>query len=126
MPLFRKFYRSSAEPPDDSPMQSIIDNLNHVLNTKRDYGSSLRDYGISDLSQHNNREDIAQAVMQEVTESINRYEPRVELNDIIYVTDDNPLRLSFTLRCTVKEDAQSLRVIFDTVFGKVNVGHPTK
>ena len=76
----------------------------------------MPDFGIRDLSEHNSREDIAEAVMVEVRESIENYEPRVEFVDIIHVADDNPMRLLFTIECRVRDDSESMRVIFDTVF----------
>lgn len=121
MALFSKFQSGPKLPPDQEQLTSILENLNNVLNTKRDYGSLLRDFGICDLSMHITREGIARAVINEVRESIERYEPRVVLDEIVCNNDNNPLRLSFTIRCTIRENARSLQMIFDTVFGKVNV-----
>lgn len=124
MALLSKFADRSRIPPGSEHIASIVANLNNVLNTKREYGSFLPDYGIGDLSGHQTRDDVARAVIGEVRECIERYEPRVHLNEIIYENDSNPLRLSFTIRCTIKETAQALKMFFDTVFGKVSVGHP--
>jgi len=124
MALFSKF--SSAPRGDDERayLSSIVENLNNVLNTKRDYGSPLPDFGVRDLSEHNNRDDIALAVIQEVRECIERYEPRVSLEKIAFVNDDNPMWLSFTIECSVRHNARTLRMTFDTVFGKMAVKMP--
>ncbi len=124
MALMAKFVERPRDQGVNHHIASIVANLNNVLNTKRDYGSPLRDYGVEDLSGHRTREAVAQAVIDQVRECIDRHEPRVRLEEIIYENDHNPLRLSFTIRCTIRETARALQMYFDTVFGKVNIGDP--
>lgn len=118
MALFRKFDR---RPRENSELISILENLNNILNTKRDYGSPLRDYGVRDLSEYKSRDEVALAVIREVRENIVRYEPRVALEEIVFNDEDNPLRLSFTIRCRLLHSDRSLRMIFDTVFNTVSI-----
>ena len=124
MALFSKFSSASRRAGLNPYLASIVENLNNVLNTKRDYGSPLRDFGVRDLSEHRTRDDIALAVMQEVRECIERYEPRVTLEKIALDNDNNPMRLSFTIQCSVRQDEKTLRMVFDTVFGSVAVRSP--
>ena len=126
MPLFSKFSSASRRAGLNPYLASIVENLNNVLNTKRDYGSPLRDFGVRDLSEHRTRDDIALAVMQEVRECIERYEPRVLLEKIVLDNDNNPMRLSFTIQCSVRQDEKTLRMVFDTVFGSVAVRSPVE
>ena len=126
MPLFSKFSSASRRAGLNPYLASIVENLNNVLNTKRDYGSLLRDFGVRDLSEHRTRDDIALAVMQEVRECIERHEPRVMLEKIILDNDNNPMRLSFTIQCSVRQDEKTLRMVFDTVFGSVAVRSPVE
>ena len=121
MALFRKFQRNTGRPKIDPVLESIIENLNNILNSKRDYGSFLRDYGIRDLNEYSSRTAIAEAVISEVRESIERFEPRVELNEVTLVNEDNPLHLAFKIDCVVHRGARSLRLVFDTVFNTCQV-----
>ncbi len=123
MALFNKFMKQEASPEDAEALE-IIDNLNNVVYTRRGYGSFLPDFGIRHLSEYRTRDDIALAVMREVKESIQRYEPRVEVDGITLEDANNPLRLSFTIACTIRDTSRSLRMVFDTVFGKFAVDRP--
>jgi type VI secretion system protein len=124
MALFSKFSSASRRARMSPYLASIVENMNNVLNTKRDFGSLLRDFGVRDLSEHRTRDDIALAVVQEVRECIERYEPRVVLEKIALDNDNNPMRLSFTIQCSVRHDEKTLRMVFDTVFGSVAVRNP--
>jgi type VI secretion system lysozyme-like protein len=102
-------------------LERILANLEHVLNCKRGYGSLLPDFGIRPLTEHTTREAIGLAVMQDVRECIERYEPRLRLDQLALDEERDPLRLSFTLRCTVLTDPHELQISFDTVFNQFGV-----
>jgi len=123
MPLFDKFApdRDRRGHPDD--LERIMENLSNVLNTTREYGSFLKDFGIRPLNEYLSRGDIAVAVMQDVKEAIERYEPRLMLHEISLEDGKSPFRLSFVVRCAVRDDKRMLNVSFDTVFGKFDVAN---
>ncbi|MHC1724556.1 MAG: type VI secretion system baseplate subunit TssE [Syntrophobacteraceae bacterium] len=122
MALFRKFMGRSELPKEELEMTSVIANLNNILNTKKGYGSMLRDFGIRDMNEFISREHIALAVIEEVKTSIEKYEPRVELIKITRIDDDNPLRLSFQIECKLRDTSQSLHMVFDTAYSTINLG----
>lgn len=124
MSLFRKFSPNARGAPDDRDMSAIVENLHNVLNTTRGYGSLLADFGISHMGGHMSRDNMAQAVMHDIKECIERYEPRVQLQEIIFEEDHNPLRLSFVIKCTVRATSTSLRLMFDTLLGNIDVEGP--
>lgn len=116
MALFSKFTRAYRRTPEQgTDVQDIIDNLNNILNTRRGYGALIPDLGIRDLNEYSSRDQIATAIVEEVGQNIERFEPRVQLVGITRIEDDNPFRLSFRIDCTLKETAQSLRMVFDSV-----------
>jgi type VI secretion system protein len=92
-----------------------VQNLNNLLNTRKGFGSVLPDLGIRDMNEYCSRAHIAEAIVKEVKQNIECYEPRVLLNDIILMDDDNPLRLSFRIDCTLRHTSQSLRMVFDSM-----------
>ena len=100
---------------DDNEIKSIIDNLNHVLNTTRDYGFFLHNFGISDYKYLGTREDIAKAIIDEVTENIELFEPRVVLKQIVSIKDNKLLRLSFRIDCVVQNTGHPLKLFLDPV-----------
>lgn len=108
--------------PHDTPIERILRNLGNVLNSRRTWSSPLLpDFGIRTLTEYGSVDVIGQAVMQDVRECIARYEPRLRLDEIVLDPRPSPLRLSFTLKCTVRDDAHELRVSFDTVFNQFDV-----
>jgi type VI secretion system lysozyme-like protein len=104
-----------------SLIESIVANLTNVLNTKRDFGSPLPDLGIRSLTEYSSRDQIALAVMNDVREAIEKYEPRLILEDIAIAPSDSPFRLSFTIHCSIIDGTKKLAVSFDTVFGSFAV-----
>ena len=124
MTLFSKFTTGSRKPTEQPHLSSIVENLNNILNTTRGFGSPLCDYGISDMGGHMTRDHMARAIMKDVNECIERYERRVQVEEILFEDDNNPLRLSFKIKCTVRTSATSLQLVFDTIMGSVSVVGP--
>lgn len=118
MTFFNKFDSKSRAAESDPYLMSIVENLNNILNTKKEYGSFLTGLGIRDLNEFRSREDITSAVIEEVKNNIEQYEPRVELIDITPDKTDSPFVLSFKIECIVRKDSESLHMMFDTLFNK--------
>lgn len=116
MAFFNKFGKSSTTGRRDHDLQSIIENLNNVLNTKKGYGSFLKDYGIRDMNEYSSRDHLAVAIMDEVTYNIEQYEPRLQLVSIAIQDNDDPFRIAFKIECRVRDTAQYLFMEFDSVY----------
>ncbi len=118
MAFFRKFDRTPGVKAIDPYLASIVENLNNILNTKKDYGSFLTDLGIRDLNEYRSRDDISTILMEEVKKNIEDYEPRVEIVDITPQKTEMSFVLSFKIECIVRNNSESLRMVFDTLFSK--------
>ena len=121
MSFFKKFNDRSREAQIDAYLSSIVDNLNNILNTKKEYGSILTDLGIRDLNEFRSRENIAAMVVEEVRQNIEKHEPRVELVDITPEKSNSPFVLSFKIECIVRKNEESLHMVFDTLFSKFQI-----
>jgi type VI secretion system lysozyme-like protein len=121
MALFNKFAPGSRAGSAEPYLMSIVENINNILNTKKDYGSFLQDFGIRDLNEYSSREDISIAVIEEVKQNIKLYEPRVELVNITMEQNDDPFVISFTIDCIVLNHSRAIHLIFDTFFNKFHV-----
>lgn len=121
MPFFDKFTSQSTRLPENPELMSIIDNLNNILNTKREYGSFLADFGIRDLNEYTSQDHIATAIIEEVKENIEKYEPRVDIVNITRAEDSNPFHIAFSIECVVRKNAQSLHMVFDSIFNNVQI-----
>lgn len=118
MAFFRKFDHTPGMKSSDPYLASIVENLNNILNTKKDYGSFLTDLGIRDLNEYRSRDDISTILMEEVRKNIEEYEPRVEIVDITPQKTEMSFVLSFKIECIVRNNSESLRMVFDTLFSK--------
>jgi len=121
MAFFNKFATKAPAVQKSAELTGIVENLNNILNTKRQYGSFLMDFGIRDLNEYTSQDDIALAVIDEVKINIERYEPRVEVLNIRRVEDKSPFHLAFELECVVKENSQSLHMVFDSLFNNIQI-----
>jgi len=106
---------------DEDEIQSIVDNLNNLLNTKRGWGFFLKDFGISDYNHLHSRDNIAELAIREVSENIERFEPRVKLVKIVDLENDEQFRLSFRIDCMIRENARSLVLFMDPVLERYEV-----
>ena len=120
MALLRKLAggKSNAE---DFEIKSIIDNLNNVLGTKRDYGFFLQNFGLSDYRYLGTSEYIGKALIAEITENINLYEPRLVLNNIVPIKDDKLFYLAFSIDCVVREKTHTIKLFLNPVLDRYQV-----
>jgi type VI secretion system lysozyme-like protein len=117
--LLKRFYKRKRAA--DSDLAAIVDNLNHVLNTKKGFGSWLKDFGIGDYNEYRARQKVVETIVREIKENIERYEPRVRLEDISEVKSDSALRLRFQVKCALLNHTKPLYIILDSVYNKVIV-----
>lgn len=120
MALLRKLAddRGHAE---DYEIKNVIDNLNNILSSTRDYGFFLHNFGISDYRYLSTREDIARAIIVEVGENIALFEPRILVNEIIYVQDNKFFRLSFIIDAVFRDNGRPLKLFLNPVYDCLQV-----
>lgn len=124
MALFRKFL--IRDDGDRDNIRDIVENLNHILNTKRGYGSVLEDYGIRDLNEFSDKNGMAKIIVDEVIRCITQYEPRVEVIQVDKQAGGGLFQLSFTIQCVIQETRQTMNMVFDTVGSQFMVENKNK
>ncbi len=121
MSFFNRFIFSEKRKISKTNYENIIQNLNHILNTKQQYGSFLDNYGIRDLNAFYNKADISKAVIRDVIENIERFEKRIKVLDIKHKDSRSLFQLSFTIECQIHDIHKSLDMNFDTVFNSITI-----
>lgn len=124
MALFRGKATARINNSSDVELQKIVTNLNRVLNTKRGYGSFLKDFGISDLNEFTSRDVLVVRIMEEVKRNIEFYEPRLMLVDIAVKENQDPFRISFDINCILKDTKKALVMEFNSVYNNFNIKNP--
>jgi predicted component of type VI protein secretion system len=114
MALLRKLAGDRGQ-AEGYEIKSIIDNLNNIFSSTRNYGFFLHNFGISDYRYLSSREDIARAIIVEVGENIALFEPRILINEIIYVQENKLLRLSFLIDAVLRDNGQPLKLFLEPV-----------
>ena len=117
MGLFRRIANNQLE----GKHSDIIDNINNILNSKRDFSSYLKDFGINDFSHYTCRNDIINAVMKEVEESILHHEPRIKVITMEQIAESEPFRMSFRMECEVHNSKHSLKMVFDSLWNNFSI-----
>jgi predicted component of type VI protein secretion system len=121
MPFFNKFISTEKRRISDENHEDIIQNLNNILNTKKNYGSVLDNFGIRDLNEFYDKEGIIKVVIEEVCKNIEKFEPRIDIVNITNKDSKNIFQLAFTLECRIINTKKSLDMVFDTVFNSFSI-----
>ena len=119
MALFNKFKYDKGTGGRSDSIHDIVENMNNILNTKKDYGTYLKEYGVRDLNEFNSRDGMIEIIMEEVVRCIEDYEPRVEIIDVIKEEEIDMFKLSFKMECVIKDSKKTLNMVFDTVFNNI-------
>lgn len=120
MALLRKLAGGKGK-AEDNEIKSIIDNLNNVLGSKRDYGFFLQNFGLSDYKYLGTSDYIGKALIAEITENIELFEPRIVLNKIEHIKDDKLLHLAFSIDCMVRNKPHTLKLFLDPILDRYQV-----
>ena len=88
-------------PAQDDTLQSVVRNLEYLLNSRPGYGSRLRDYGIADYLAQQGRKAAQVTILREIRDDILALEPRFRFRDITARGRDAELRLQIYVRGTL-------------------------
>ena len=102
-------------------IQSIVDNLNNMLGSKRDYGFFLHNFGLSDYKYLGTSDYIGKALIAEITENIELFEPRIVLNKIVLIKDNELFNLAFSIECVVRDKPHTIKLFLNPVLNRYQV-----
>lgn len=89
--------RFLEDAPRDDLLQSVVRNLQHVLNSRPGYGYRVREYGIADFLEQQGNKAAQLTILREIREDIAKMEPRLRLRDISTLGRDADLWLHILL-----------------------------
>lgn len=93
-------------------LEDIIQNLNHVLRSKRGTGYFLRNFGLSEVG-FRTPEEMVTSLSAELRENIRLFEPRVQLVDIDEDYDDEGGRSHLIVALRLRSSKERLRIVVD-------------
>ena len=95
---------------DDNDVSSIRENINNILTTRRDYGFFVPSFGLSDHHHLNSSPEISALLISEIKKTIEQFEPRVEVIEVISLQNNPFDRLSFAIDCRVRDGGYRLKL----------------
>ena len=118
MGLLQKFSRKKGP---INKVEDIIANLKNILNTKKLFGSGIKQLGIGDYNEYKSHAQIVATIIEEIQENIELYEPRVKLFEINVINSDESFRIRFELKCAVISESKPIYIIFDSIFNDIMI-----
>ena len=110
-------------PHPDTGLAHLVEDLSHVLNAQRGYGSPIRDLGLSPVDPHSNAEGVAKRLLEDVLRTVVNYVP--ELTDPVLRTLERSaeLVLQIELCGRLRGTHQPVRLLlgYDQVFASFSV-----
>lgn len=110
-------HKLASDKEEDDELNSIIENINNILTTRRDYGFFLQGFGLSDHHHISVSNNIAAIIIDEIKENIERFEPRVEVIEVVDARKDRLSRMSFAIDCLIRDTARPLKLFLDPALG---------
>ena len=87
-------------PHRDTALEHVLDDLRHVLNAQRGYGSPIRGLGLSPLDPHNNAEGVAKRLLEDVLSNVAHYVP--DLTDAVLRTLERTAELTVRIELVAR------------------------
>ena len=102
-----------------SEIDDIKKNLSNILNTKKGFGSFLKNFGIGDYNAFRSHDKVVETIIDEIKENIEKYESRVQLIGIEEVHTESPFRIRFELKCMITRLSKPIFLIFDSIIDEM-------
>jgi predicted component of type VI protein secretion system len=106
---------------EERTVESIARNVGAVLNAKRGYGAVVEVYGLGTYDRHVATKPLVEALVAEMTEAVQRFEPRLATPSIRVLGRDRQLWVRLELEGTVDGERRRFSIRFHSVFRNVEV-----
>lgn len=98
---------------DAEVIESVLDHLRRMLNTRQGHVLVAHDYGMPDFTGFSQAPDARDAIRQAIRDSIKNYEPRLKKVQVNYIETDQ-LEIRFEIVATLQAESKGLPVTFET------------
>ena len=112
MPILRQYDAVNYHRQHETDLR-VLQDLHNLLNSKRDYASFIKEFGVDDVSSYSNREYISKVVIDEIARNIEQFMPTVELIEIFEKQGNAIDRINIEIRCRILGSTQEIQVITD-------------
>ncbi len=116
-----KFTGASSRESAQGEREQVRQNLEAVLNTKEGYGYFVEGFGLGRYTEKFGTQDLMMTLTDELRHTVERHEPRLEVEEVKLRGRDSGLWLHFTLTGRLLGAPCAFRLFFHTVSGQVRV-----
>ncbi len=118
-PFLDKFTGRGPGPQD--ALAPVLRNLEAVLNTREGYGFFQQGFGLGDFTGGRGGQELVPFLTEQLQEQVTQYEPRLRDVEVEMKGQDAALWLHFAVTARLGEEPLQLRLLFDTVSGRVRL-----
>lgn len=110
-------------PHPATAIEHVIEDLSHVLNAQRGYGSPIRALGLSPVDPHSNAEGVAKRLLEDVLANVVHYVPDLSEPALRTLERSADLVLHIELRARLRRGKVPVRLLlrYDQVFATFSV-----
>lgn len=111
--------------PQDDTLDSVVRNLEYLLNSRAGFGSLLCPFGLADYLAEHGSPNTAKTLLREIEQNVMLYEPRLRVTGLSIIGRDPSLcwviRLDGALLVPYWGVACTLLILFHPITGGVQV-----
>lgn len=112
MGLLRGFGRPAALSEEAISMR-VLQDLENVLNSKLDYASFMPGFGVKDVSEYNNKDDLIKLIIEEIERNVNAWLPSIEVVSIMSIPEGDLSRIHAKIDYRLRDTGNILHIYTD-------------
>lgn len=112
MGLLRSFGRPAALSEEAISMR-VLQDLENVLNSKLDYASFMPGFGVKDVSEYNDKDDLIKLIIEEIERNVNAWLPSIEVVSIISIPEGDLSRIHAKIDYRLRDTGNILHIYTD-------------
>jgi hypothetical protein len=112
MGLLRGFGRPAALSKEAISMR-VLQDLENVLNSKLDYASFMPGFGVKDVSEYNNKDDLIKLIIEEIERNVNAWLPSIEVVSIMSIPEGDLSRIHAKIDYRLRDTGNILHIYTD-------------
>lgn len=115
------FNRFRELPQGNSELDSVLENLHHLLNAREGYSSVIRDYGLGQLYAQPDTIHAVRSLLREILDDIAQFEPRLKVSSLETKGRDSNMKLHLELIGIVGGVRYLFKLRFDQIYNQFSV-----
>jgi len=98
---------------DESLSIRVLQDLENVLNSKLDFASFMPGFGVKDVSEFNNKDDLINVIVEEIKRNVNAWLPQIEVVSIVSIPEGNLSRIHAKIDYKLRDTGNVLHIYTD-------------